>query len=280
MKFDWRASVKDSNRVILTNLQNRMVDYYSKNTRYYEEIDYNWNTWLNKKDLCQQDILDEIKAASSVIEIGCGKANILKCHPQLQAKYTGVDFSDQLVLINRVKYPRASFHQMSSLPKQKFDVVFSHFVLEHVVFPDAFLQQCTNLLNENGKLIILCPDFIGRGGITSQTIGFSQGNGRSKLRSRKYFDALVTLLDSRLIMRILCLFWLVKSLVKPQFAINLNPTCFTYNFTPDVDAVYLTNKTEIQTFLKNQISWTRIPENIRAYCKTKRLIYLKGRLKG
>jgi SAM-dependent methyltransferase len=197
------------------------------------------------------------------------------------SRYTGIDFSQKVIAINRIAWPNATFlciDDIACFPVRpgSYGFVFSHYVLEHCVFPNAFLDQCVRALRPQGTLSILSPDFLGVGRITSQRVGLSQGTGREKLARGHYWDALLTAFDSRIRMPLHA--WTMRGMAKrkPRFFINLAPTCFADSFAPDIDAVYLTFADEIRSYLTKSVRWQALSPSLAKYSLEQGHIYLKG----
>ena len=202
-KINWLSALDKRNQNILDKLQITMRNYYAKNQRYYSDISFTENVWDDAAALPQQDILSECQNKKNILEIGCGEAFILRTDKIEKEFYTGVDYSVDLINKNRAEYPTSNFLAITApnvLPfaDQTFDLVFSHFVIEHTVFPNFFLDECNRVLKPKGTLIIVAPDFLGRRGITSQKSGFSKGTGRQKLKEGKYMDMIVTAFDNKI----------------------------------------------------------------------------------
>lgn len=279
-KINWVSAIDKNRSKELSLLQNQMQDFYRNSDSYYHDIDFTYNVWADPEKLLQQDLLQTAHSSRCILEIGCGKANILKKNSDLESRYTGVDFSEKLMLENAKLYSRANFAVIKDpvrfdLPAEKFDLVFSHFVIEHTVYPNFFLDECLRLLKKDGTLAIICPDFLGFNSIPSQRVGFSQGSGRQKLAKGKILDAIVTGFDSKWRLPAYCRKIRKMAKASPMFMINLNPTCFTDPFQPDVDAVYVAYEYEIKNYCTT-IHWQPQPDSIKNYCKSNRLIYLKG----
>jgi SAM-dependent methyltransferase len=142
----WISSVDPQNEREIDALQARMATFYRTNTSYYSDIDFATAGWIS--DPVNQDIARRVLTRSHVLEIGCGAARILDHHPELAARYTGVDFSPSQLEDNRRRHPAATFVQLTSptilpLANGLFDCVFSNFVLEHAVRPRAYwMNQC------------------------------------------------------------------------------------------------------------------------------------------
>lgn len=279
--INWVSALDRNSQSLLEDLQNKMVDFYSNSQTYYEDIDFNYNIWEDLSMLPQQDITRALPGAQSVLEIGCGKANILAKNRELENRYCGIDFSPELIKENEKKYAGAGFKTIDDpkrfpYPDETFDVVFSHFVIEHTIYPHFFIDECIRLLKPGGTLMILCPDFLSNNGITSQRVGLSQGAGGSKLKKGKIVDAFLTWIDNKIRLPYSCSKKRKLADLSPQFYINLTPTCFTDTFLPDVDAVYITYKNEMKKYAGNSVNWIDLPNSLNEYCKKYKLIYLKG----
>ncbi len=280
-KFKWVSAKAKSELESLRNLQSRMAEYYSGKNSYYEDISFNENIWADQTQPIHQEITNLLAKSTAILEVGCGKAKVLQAHPELISKYHGVDFAKEMMNENGIEFVGAKFKHFEDplvfpIDDDSFDIVFSHFVIEHTVFPHLFLDECNRVLKKGGVLIILCPDFLGYNGITSQRVGLSQGSGRDKIKKGKFLDALLTGYDSKFRLPAFCE-KIRKSAVKsPVFMINLEPTCFIDNFQPDVDAVYVTYSEEMKKHLGETYEWQPLSGQIDEHRKQRRLIYLKG----
>jgi len=262
-----------------------MHKFYATSLSYYGDIDFTADTWVDETQLETQDILIEASRSNTVLEVGCGKANILKSGRLIPRHYTGIDLSHEVIDNNRATFPDATFiciEDLSRFPVDTglFDYVFSHYVLEHCVFPNLFLDECVRVLRLGGVLSILCPDFLGAGRMSSQRVGFSAGTGCEKLSKGQYWNALVTGYDNRIKIPLIAFRLRAKARESPRFFINLTPTCFTDRFLPDVDAVYLTFAHEIRSYLADSILWEPLEDSLARYSASQSHIYLKGRKKA
>lgn len=283
-KVIWKSCL-DANWVAeLLALQEAMKSYYTTSHTYYAHVDYAGATWSDEAQLEAQDILAEVSRHEAILEVGCGKANILKSGRINPKHYTGIDFSPEVIEKNRATYPDATFlciESTSRFPGEivHCDYVFSHYVLEHCVFPNLFLDECVRVLRPDGVLTILCPDFLGAGRMSSQRSGLSAGTGREKLSRGQYWDALVTAYDNKIKIPLHAFRLRREARKEPRFFVNMAPTCFTDRFLPDVDAVYLTFADEIRSYLANSILWEPLESSLARYSAAHSHIYLKGRKK-
>lgn len=262
-------------------LTSRMIEYYRNNKNYYRDISFANSSWLDKNSETYRRILNEVKG-KMVLELGCGTSSILEAVGEgYMCGYTGVDFSEELISKNRERYPYAEFFALDDLGvfqshNRVWDVVFSVFVIEHSTRPQIFLDDCLKFCRPGGRIIILCPNFYSRGLISSQLRGFSNGSGREKVKNGRYFDALLTGVLSRLVCPLYIRFRLRNSGKNPVFLLNGTPACFTREYFPDADAVYVTCHKEIISYMCNRGCKLNGNEpNLNYFCESNGLLYLE-----
>ena len=277
-KLFWISSIDKKNQSLLNQLEEKLSHFYNNNADYYSDIDFTKEYWT--QNIFYKDIAAEASQAGKICEIGCGRANILHNFKDLSEKYSGSDFSSNILQENIKQFPGARFTKIENVHEfpfedEQFDLVFSIFVLEHVVRPHLFLRECNRILKKNGKLIILCPDYLKFGRLVSQRAGLTAGNTIDKLRQNKWIDAVITLFDNKVKIPAICRYYSAKNLFKTGFYINLNPVVFYDSFYPDVDAVYLTDKSEIIKFLSEKMDLIKNGVKMISAEKEKRWIYLK-----
>ena len=109
---------------------------------------------LNSKD---SDPLKKI----NILDIGCGGG--LLCEPlkRLGAKITGIDASENNIKIAKLhaKEMNLNIDYIHCSPenfklKNKFDVILSMEVVEHVSNIDLFIQNCSTLIKKNGIMFV------------------------------------------------------------------------------------------------------------------------------
>lgn len=273
----WISSEIPDNTEKLDKLSMRMQKFYSTNQAYYDNILESESYWSDQQHLIHQQIISEVKNGNNILELGCGESPILKFHPDLQKKYTGLDFSEKIIEKNREKYPEACFESIKNpynyeLPSKSFDVIFSVFVIEHTVYPKKFLDECIRLLKTGGKLILLAPNFLDNGFLPSENINPEIKSGRELLKERKFLGALKTLIFNKFLIPFNC-----KRLAKKTsgFFINIEPACFYTNvFKPDVDAVYIVSEKEIDLYLsKKDFDCQALSQDIEFFKRKNRFVY-------
>ncbi len=109
------------------------------------------------------DKLDEM-VFDSLIDIGCGDGRLLKeLHARFpQKRLVGVDYSERAISFARAFCPDVDYRSLDLLSfqfEESFDVASMIEVYEHIPYDicNKFLSAVTNLLNENGILILTVP---------------------------------------------------------------------------------------------------------------------------
>lgn len=259
----WVSSIDPRHDVELARLEARMVEFYSTSGSYYSDINFTASGWAS--DPCYLDIVARLGGNRSIVEVGCGGANLMQHHPHFAQRYAGCDFSAELIARNQALHPDALFRRIENPRRLPFedvtaDVLFSVFVIEHKVYPAEFLTECWRILRPGGRFILRCPDFLGASKMTSQRAGFAYGTGKEKLRAGSVVDALVTGYDRKIRIPWVCAALRWKIGEGHGFYVNLAPTCFVDPFAPDHDATYLTYAEEMVNFLHGRVVF---PDNWR-----------------
>ena len=134
-----------------------------------EEFDYDWinNNTSHHKYLIRSvnKILDQIKLNTNKLElldIGCGNGYLTKSISNKFTRTIGIDLSKEG--INQAKkYSNDSLNfiniDMEDLITKgsKFDFISSFEVIEHQYLPDLFLNNISQLLKDDGHLILSTP---------------------------------------------------------------------------------------------------------------------------
>lgn len=139
-----------------------LIDYYD---------DDRWGIISGKRVLLQREkkcleIISRLKPKpASMLDVGCGDGFFLKHAEQIlgrECDLHGVDYS-QYRLAKARELPFA-FKQANieteGLPydPQAFDLVYAAELIEHLVNPDYFLEECWRVLKPDGYLLISTPN--------------------------------------------------------------------------------------------------------------------------
>ncbi len=253
---NWISSIHDENLAVLEKLQHDLGLFYaipSKRQPYNELLKRKGQG--KEMDGAENAFLEWIVDFENVqmLEIGCGLGwmyqQLARGNPAI--RYTGVELSDEVIEKNRKRFPQSEWHRASTygLPfeNESFDLIFSFYVLEHLVFPENGLKEMLRVLRPGGKLVLIFPDFAEKGTLPSQQIGKGlERNAIQKLKNGKPVDASLSFIESRII--------LPEALrhikrAPGKFFINITPLCLNTTMPfiwPDADAVYIANKVEIE----------------------------------
>lgn len=120
----------------------------------------------------------------NVLEVGCGlgQFSLLYSNNQHVRKILAIDISKELICYLNTyyakHYPKITFQHGDFCDSKlniydKFDLIYSSDVLEHIYSVKQFINNSHNLLSENGTLIINFPN--------SSDHGFNQFNNSSEL---------------------------------------------------------------------------------------------------
>ncbi len=265
-RIHWVSSIDPGNREAIEQLQEQLIWFYSNNPHYYPALTRSEQWW--KGDPYYNRIVEHLRATEgSVVEAGCGCANVLRHFPEFAARYTGFDFSANVLTQNAANFPLAKFAQIKSarefpIETSSASILFSTWVLEHCAYPRDFLDECARAVKPDGTLIILTPDFLEGAPIPSQRCGLSAGAAQSKWQTGNKWDALLTAFDKKIKIPYFCRWLRWRQWAGQGFYINTRPACFEDPFEPDIDAVYLTWKKEIKDYLSDRIEWREDPPKV------------------
>tara|TARA_B110000444_G_C18664619_1_gene512379 strand:- start:78 stop:896 length:819 start_codon:yes stop_codon:yes gene_type:complete len=148
------------------------INYKYLNKKYLKYFNYN-------KEHCNFVLTDVIfsfkelnkyikpKNIRSILEIGSGTGVLLNELKLLypKKKFVGVDPNESgfhnyegiSKKINKSNIVKKSVNNFKS--NKKFDLIFSTNVFEHVKSQTRYIEKTYNLLNKNGKNIIICPNY-------------------------------------------------------------------------------------------------------------------------
>jgi len=104
-----------------------------------------------------------LKQSDSLLDIGCGRGELVIYHALNKGKATGVDFSDEAIKLAKEKaielkadctFIISSFEDINE--EIKYDRIVSLDFIEHISSQEGktFFSKCHKLLNPGGKLIV------------------------------------------------------------------------------------------------------------------------------
>jgi 2-polyprenyl-3-methyl-5-hydroxy-6-metoxy-1,4-benzoquinol methylase len=127
---------------------------------FYEEIqDF---PWYYESDKWEFRIAENfINTTDRVLEVGSGRGHFLKKLLAKKIECQGLEFNNDAIKVcqaNGIDVTAETIETYSLDNSEKFDVVVSFQVLEHVVDVHGFIQGCLQALKPKGLLIIAVPN--------------------------------------------------------------------------------------------------------------------------
>jgi SAM-dependent methyltransferase len=233
----------------LERLNDALISFYNSevDTEYFEcaeAANRDWNSLPYHRIIRQQ-----ARPGLRVLDLGCGSAHALQNLQGRGVSYIGVDWSARQVEINRdgsrgldAEFRTASLYD-TGLPDASFDLVFSTYVIEHLVWPHRFLAEAMRLARHDGTVIILGPHFRPFGHMPSLFYGLPVAPLREKLRKGALVSA-----ARHAWTKYVTYPRLLRAEFPPgsfPFLINLAPTCLLGRYYADNDAVYWVSADEV-----------------------------------
>lgn len=120
------------------------------------------------------EVLKQIKwKGKKVLDVGCGTGFFSYLAAKKGAQVLGIDYSKKGIEIAKEKYQHRNleFKKLDVIEiKEKFDVVVSIGVIEHMDDPFQILKFLKNRLNSDGKIIITTPNWTNPRGYVLMTL--------------------------------------------------------------------------------------------------------------
>lgn len=113
-------------------------------------------------------LLDKIETflpvqGKRLLEVGPGRGNFLYWAKKRGASVCGIEPSrefHEFLLENQLESVNTTLENTAELGLGKFDMVAMFHVLEHFYDPNRALQECREILNEDGLIIIIVPNIL------------------------------------------------------------------------------------------------------------------------
>ena len=107
----------------------------------------------------------DFRAGQKLLEIGSGRCEILNEFRKLGLDTYAVDSAEsakQYAATAGAKFELGLIEDSTSLDffkDIKFDIIFTKSFIEHINYPEKFVEASYKRLSNNGKMVILTPDF-------------------------------------------------------------------------------------------------------------------------
>jgi ubiquinone biosynthesis O-methyltransferase len=102
------------------------------------------------------------KTGLSILEIGCGYGYLTYAITKAGFNVKGIDISESAIAFAKknlgMNYFVSDLKTFSDITKEKFDLIISTEVIEHLTDQVDFIRNCKTLLNPGGKILITTPN--------------------------------------------------------------------------------------------------------------------------
>jgi SAM-dependent methyltransferase len=140
------------------------TEYYGSSNGKFNSLVERWTIWSNNRlansILRTVNTFKENKEKLKVLDIGCGRANLLNAFARNGCMCFGVERSDFPGdnSTNSITVFKENFIDIK-IEKASFDVVILWHVLEHLANPKEVLAKAQSILKPHGQLVIAVPNY-------------------------------------------------------------------------------------------------------------------------
>lgn len=102
-----------------------------------------------------------MKNKTTLLEIGCGRGEMLRNFKELGLVVEGIDLSPEAPSFNKDINIQVGNVEEERLPypDNSFDIVYSKSVLEHFHYPERYMKEAFRVLKPDGLILTLVPDW-------------------------------------------------------------------------------------------------------------------------
>lgn len=146
--------------VFLSSLLHIEESFYKNSGMHGHEV-LDVETWLReaqRDDLRRFSILKQILPNRTLLDFGCGAGGFLLQARSLTKTAYGVE-PEQRLKSHFQEHTLTVFSNLSEIPRdKKYDIITLFHVLEHLPDPQSILSKLSNLIADNGQIIIEVPN--------------------------------------------------------------------------------------------------------------------------
>ena len=103
-----------------------------------------------------------MKKGDKLLDVGCGRGDFTKGFKDMGLEVAGIDREKgDSEMLQGIEVKISSDIEHGALPfeSERFDVVFSKSVIEHLREPDNFMKEVCRVLKPGGRIITMTPDW-------------------------------------------------------------------------------------------------------------------------
>lgn len=128
--------------------------------RYYELARQGSN---ETRHFGMRQILKLSKDSKNILDLGCGEGTRLAYFAKGKSG-VGIDISKTAIKLAQKRYPNLKFkvadiEKRIPFPNNKFDMVYSAYVFEHLTKPEKVVKEALRTLKTGGYLVIIAPNY-------------------------------------------------------------------------------------------------------------------------
>jgi SAM-dependent methyltransferase len=128
---------------------------------FYAALDHNWPNYYKTDRWEYGKALDVVSAAGgNVLEVGCGRGYFLRRVESKGLTGAGLELNADAIArrVTQLNVWNETVEAFRARSSERFAVVCSFQVLEHVTDPAGFIRECAALLKPGGRLIFSTPN--------------------------------------------------------------------------------------------------------------------------
>ena len=151
----------DCGLVYLSSLEHIQDEHYEASGMHDDEVP-NIDKWLKETefdDKRRYDFVKEKIANKNVLDFGCGVGGFLEMARQSASNISGIELEIAL----QTSFKERELNVFSNLQEaqeqgDKYDIITAFHVVEHLKNPKQILKDLSQLLTENGEMIVEVPN--------------------------------------------------------------------------------------------------------------------------
>ena len=208
------------------------VDSYRNNEEYADFLE-GWDSGFFSKYIRS---LGQEVGEGRILDVGCGVGQVVKALQNDGFDAQGVDVSEPNIRKANEHVGHCTLYDGKQLPFEDntFQSVGAFNVLEHVDEPEAFIRELIRVLKPGGRLVISSPNFL-------RVLGYRDYHVRMRGIANKWRNALQLRAIRREIL-----------LAPDRVRFERMPPIVKEPFTPDDDAIVVTNPLHMQFFVQKE----------------------------
>ena len=143
--------------LVFLSQDNHIDETFYENSNMHQSFDfYKWINETLADDTRRFKFLESALVNKNILDFGSGNGGFLKLAKDISKSVLGVEL--EKAIIPYYKKENIPLENKLDNINNKFDIITSFHVIEHIKDPLAILEKLKNLLKDNGKLIIEVPN--------------------------------------------------------------------------------------------------------------------------